>query len=209
MGTSLRVVDAMPRQHRSPNAGWPESAMAGALGRGTGRPAPLCRTHRSNDPFLNAEATRQAVPDDIDRALDLFTAACVIEAAGLRRTGIGGLTASRNAQNGVDIQMSFQMIRQRIERGFDLRRISQRRDNSEMAQPRLSKCVAGEQAVDIGALHPSVGRARAVRASIDRDHRPCAIGAFAAAEMDFITLDRRPRCTMNASDQPGGFVRSS
>ena len=34
-----------------------------------------------DDPFLNAEATKAAVPDDIGRALDLYTAACVIEAA--------------------------------------------------------------------------------------------------------------------------------
>ena len=37
--------------------------------------------HEVADPFLNAEATRAAVPDDIGRALDLYTAACVIEAA--------------------------------------------------------------------------------------------------------------------------------
>ena len=38
-------------------------------------------THVVDDPFLNAEATSQAVPDDIGRALDLYAAACVIEAA--------------------------------------------------------------------------------------------------------------------------------
>jgi adenosylcobinamide-phosphate synthase len=80
VGTSLRVVRRDASQHRSPNAGWPESAMAGALGLALAGPRRYAE-HVVDDPFLNAEATRQAVPDDIGRALDLYTAACVIEAA--------------------------------------------------------------------------------------------------------------------------------
>ncbi len=34
-----------------------------------------------DDPFLNAEARKDAGPDDIGRALDLLMAACVLEAA--------------------------------------------------------------------------------------------------------------------------------
>ena len=67
-------------KHRSPNAGWPESAAAGALGLALAGPRRYAG-HAVDDPFLNAEATRTAVPDDIGRALDLYTAACVIEAA--------------------------------------------------------------------------------------------------------------------------------
>jgi adenosylcobinamide-phosphate synthase len=37
--------------------------------------------HVVEDPFLNAEATSNAVPDDIGRALDLYAGACVIEGA--------------------------------------------------------------------------------------------------------------------------------
>jgi adenosylcobinamide-phosphate synthase len=81
IGTSLRVVRRDASKHRSPNAGWPESAMAGALGLALAGPRRYAE-HAVDDPFLNAEATRQAVPDDIGRALDLYTAACVIEAAG-------------------------------------------------------------------------------------------------------------------------------
>jgi adenosylcobinamide-phosphate synthase len=80
VGKSLHVVRRDASQHRSPNAGWPESAMAGALGLALAGPRRYAE-HVVDDPFLNAEATRQAVPDDIGRALDLYTAACVIEAA--------------------------------------------------------------------------------------------------------------------------------
>jgi adenosylcobinamide-phosphate synthase len=79
IGTVLRVVQRDASKHRSPNAGWPESAAAGALGLALAGPRRYAG-HEVADPFLNAEATRAAVPDDIGRALDLYTAACVIEA---------------------------------------------------------------------------------------------------------------------------------
>jgi adenosylcobinamide-phosphate synthase len=77
---SWAVVRRDASRHRSPNAGWPESAMAGALGLALAGPRRYAE-HMVDDPFLNAEATGAAVPDDIGRALDLYTAACVIEAA--------------------------------------------------------------------------------------------------------------------------------
>jgi adenosylcobinamide-phosphate synthase len=79
VGTSLRVVKRDAIKHRSPNAGWPESAMAAALGVALAGPRRYA-THMVDDPFLNAGATSQVVPDDLGRALDLYTAACVIEA---------------------------------------------------------------------------------------------------------------------------------
>ena len=81
IGTSLGVVKRDASKHRSPNAGWPESAMAGALGLALAGPRRYAE-QVVDDPFLNAEANHQAKPDDIGRALDLYTAACVIEAAG-------------------------------------------------------------------------------------------------------------------------------
>jgi adenosylcobinamide-phosphate synthase len=80
IGASLRIVRRDASKHRSPNAGWPESAVAGALGLALAGPRRYAG-HVVTDPFLNAEATRAAVPDDIGRALDLYTVACVIEAA--------------------------------------------------------------------------------------------------------------------------------
>jgi adenosylcobinamide-phosphate synthase len=80
IGTSLDVVRRDASRHRSPNAGWPESAVAGALGLALAGPRHYAEGI-VDDPFLNAAATRPAAPDDIGRALDLYTAACVIEAA--------------------------------------------------------------------------------------------------------------------------------
>ncbi|NVN85984.1 MAG: cobalamin biosynthesis protein [Rhodopseudomonas sp.] len=83
-GGSIATASATMRRdaskHRSPNAGWPESAMAGALGIALAGP----RTYAAgvvDDPFLNAEARMDASPDDIGRALDLLLAACVLQAA--------------------------------------------------------------------------------------------------------------------------------
>ena len=81
VGKSWGVVRRDASRHRSPNAGWPESAMAGALGLALAGPRRYAE-HVVEDPFLNAEATSQAGPNDIGRALDLYATACVIEAAG-------------------------------------------------------------------------------------------------------------------------------
>jgi adenosylcobinamide-phosphate synthase len=81
IGRSFDVVRRDASKHRSPNAGWPESAMAGGLGVALAGPRRYA-THAVDDPFINAEATSHATPDDIGRALDLYAAACVIEAAG-------------------------------------------------------------------------------------------------------------------------------
>jgi adenosylcobinamide-phosphate synthase len=68
------------RRHRSPNAGWPESAMAGALSIALAGP----RRYGGSvvdDPFLNAEGRKDAMPDDIGRALRILIAACALEFA--------------------------------------------------------------------------------------------------------------------------------
>jgi adenosylcobinamide-phosphate synthase len=77
---TLKTMRRDARKHRSPNAGWPESAMAGALDLALAGPRRYGE-HSVDDPFLNPEARRDAVPDDIGRALDLFVAACLLEAA--------------------------------------------------------------------------------------------------------------------------------
>ena len=69
-GRAMKVMFRDPRKHRSPNAGWPESAMAGALGIRLSGP----RTYgaaTSEEPWLNADA---GDPDaaDIRRALALY-----------------------------------------------------------------------------------------------------------------------------------------
>jgi len=66
-------------KHRSPNAGWPESATAGALGLALAGPRRYGERIVA-DVFLNAEARKAASPDDIRRALDLLIAACLLQA---------------------------------------------------------------------------------------------------------------------------------
>ena len=79
-GRAIKVMSRDARKHRSPNAGWPESAMAGALGiRLSGPRAYGAAT--SEEPWLNAEA---GDPDaaDIRRALALYQRVVVAAAAG-------------------------------------------------------------------------------------------------------------------------------
>jgi adenosylcobinamide-phosphate synthase len=65
------------RKHHSPNAGWPESAMAGALGLALAGP----RRYPEglvDDPWLG-DGSARAATSDIVRALHLYRLACVIE----------------------------------------------------------------------------------------------------------------------------------
>ncbi|MBN9006792.1 MAG: cobalamin biosynthesis protein [Rhizobiales bacterium] len=77
---SLRTVRRDARKHRSPNAGWPESAMAGALGIALAGPRRYGEAI-VDDPFLNADARKDATSDDIGRALKILIAACTLEFA--------------------------------------------------------------------------------------------------------------------------------
>ncbi len=56
--------------HRSPNAGWPEAAMAGALGVAISGPR-VYGGAATDDPFVNASGRRDLEPADIDRAVRL------------------------------------------------------------------------------------------------------------------------------------------
>ncbi|MGO3934028.1 adenosylcobinamide-phosphate synthase CbiB [Rhodopseudomonas pseudopalustris] len=81
-GSVSRALQVMRRdapKHRSPNAGWPESAMAGALDLALAGPR-VYGGQRVEDPFLNAEARREATPDDIGRALKVMLGGCGLQA---------------------------------------------------------------------------------------------------------------------------------
>jgi adenosylcobinamide-phosphate synthase len=70
---SFGVMMRDARLHRSPNAGWPESAMAGLTGLALAGPR-IYRGDVANEPMLNAAGRRDAGPEDIDRAIS-FTSA--------------------------------------------------------------------------------------------------------------------------------------
>lgn len=79
IASALKTMRRDARQHRSPNAGWPESAMAGALGIKLAGPRRYAEG-MVDDPYLNADG-RDATPADIRRALRMMAAACGIQFA--------------------------------------------------------------------------------------------------------------------------------
>ena len=80
-GYIRRAWSAMLRdapRHRSPNAGWPEAAMAGALGIAVGGPRSYAG-QRVEAAWMNEGGRPALVPADIRRALRLFLAACAAQ----------------------------------------------------------------------------------------------------------------------------------
>ncbi len=73
-GGAIRAVWRDASGHRSPNAGWPEAAMAGALGLSLAGPR-IYAGVLVDDVFMG-DGTRHATAADIRRALRLFRAAC-------------------------------------------------------------------------------------------------------------------------------------
>src|ERR1700676_1153084 len=80
-GEAVRAVRRDAPKHRSPNAGWPEAAMAGALGLKLAGPRVYGETP-VEDAFMG-EGRRAASAADICRALRLYRVACVIQAIAL------------------------------------------------------------------------------------------------------------------------------
>jgi adenosylcobinamide-phosphate synthase len=77
-GRALTIMLRDGRKHHSPNAGWPESAMAGALGLALAGP----RRYPEGlvaDPWLGDGSARAGV-SDILRGLQLYRLACFLEA---------------------------------------------------------------------------------------------------------------------------------
>ena len=78
---AARAVGRDAARHRSPNAGWPEAAMAGALGLKLAGPRVYGRT-LVDDSFMG-DGRREADAGDIRRALRLYRLACLIEMGAL------------------------------------------------------------------------------------------------------------------------------
>ena len=75
-GAALRIMLRDGRKHHSPNAGWPEAAMAGALGLALAGPRQYAEG-LVQDPWLG-DGTVLARPADIIRALRLYAYACLL-----------------------------------------------------------------------------------------------------------------------------------
>jgi adenosylcobinamide-phosphate synthase len=91
-GSIIRSLAVMRRdagRHRSPNAGWPEAAMAGALGVALAGPRRYGE-RVVEDPFLNAGGRRDADAADVRRALRVMIGGCV----GLLALALLGAAAS-------------------------------------------------------------------------------------------------------------------
>ncbi len=85
---AVAVMRADAGQHRSPNAGWPEAAMAGALGVALSGPR-MYEGKPTKDSFVNAKGRHDLGPDDIMRAVKVLwrawglMLACILLAWGL------------------------------------------------------------------------------------------------------------------------------
>ncbi len=77
VGQALRTMTRDAGLHRSPNAGWPEAAMAGALGLALAGPRRYAE-RVVDDPFLNAGGRRDAAAPDIRHALRVLTGAAIL-----------------------------------------------------------------------------------------------------------------------------------
>ncbi|MEM6385046.1 MAG: adenosylcobinamide-phosphate synthase CbiB [Pseudomonadota bacterium] len=78
---AFRTMMRDARRHRSPNAGWPEAAMAGALAVRLSGPR-VYDDVATDDPWLNAVAGDPR-PEDMKRGLRLFRRAVLLSAFGL------------------------------------------------------------------------------------------------------------------------------
>lgn len=80
-GAPLQGLKAMWRDaasHRSPNAGWPEAAMAGVLGLALAGPR-IYDGRMTDDGWMNGGGRIDAEPKDISTALRLYLAACGVQ----------------------------------------------------------------------------------------------------------------------------------
>jgi adenosylcobinamide-phosphate synthase len=77
VGGAVRAVWRDARHHRSPNAGWPEAAMAGALGLRLAGPR-VYGDVRVEDGWMG-DGRAEATPADLRRALALYRLACRLQ----------------------------------------------------------------------------------------------------------------------------------
>jgi adenosylcobinamide-phosphate synthase len=74
---ATRAVREDAPLHRSPNAGWPEAAMAGALGLALAGPRHY-ESGEVEDAWMNRKGNRDATQDDIRNALAVYVNSCYV-----------------------------------------------------------------------------------------------------------------------------------
>ena len=74
---SLQVALTDHGLHRSPNSGWPESAMAGAIDIALAGPR-IYAGERVQEPMQNGAGRRNIGPVDIDKAIAVYASACTL-----------------------------------------------------------------------------------------------------------------------------------
>lgn len=86
---AVRVAFQDASKHRSPNAGWPESAFAGCLNIAISGPRHY-PGETVRDPYVNAAGKHDLSAEDLSDALHLFVGACFVHAAiyGLALAGL-------------------------------------------------------------------------------------------------------------------------
>ncbi|MBI4968388.1 MAG: cobalamin biosynthesis protein CobD [Rhodospirillales bacterium] len=74
---AFKVMLRDSHKHRSPNAGWPEAAMAGALARALSGPR-VYAEGPTPEPWLGEEFSARATAQDVKRALYMLGVACLL-----------------------------------------------------------------------------------------------------------------------------------
>ncbi|MCV0426466.1 MAG: adenosylcobinamide-phosphate synthase CbiB [Roseibium sp.] len=82
IGKSLTCIRLDAPMHRSPNAGWPEAAMAGALGIALAGPR-VYPGYTVDDPYMNVSGKKDVSIVDVQRALKVLLGACFVQAGAL------------------------------------------------------------------------------------------------------------------------------
>ena len=115
-----RSIGAMRRdasRHRSPNAGWPEAAMAGALGLALAGPRRYVG-HMVEDAWMGSGGRPEATPQDLRAALRLLTRAGVLLWASTLLAAVL-ISAARDPEQRVQIDMRLAMAGERIQGSVD------------------------------------------------------------------------------------------
>jgi adenosylcobinamide-phosphate synthase len=81
IGNAIAAMLKDAPRHRSPNAGWPEAAMAGALEIALAGPRTYYGGRVGDSHWVNEEGRREIGPTDIRNALALYLRACLLQAA--------------------------------------------------------------------------------------------------------------------------------